>query len=164
MEAASLSPWRPIGHYLVQRGLITEAELEQALAEQRESGLRLGEILVARGWVSGPALAAAVSEQLGVELETESGFGAGLFAEIRKRHAAGRGLLVTPAEFEPDTEPTETVPDLQLVDDVPPYTPEQELAELRARVAALEKELEQERAARAEAEQKLLNRRSRKST
>jgi hypothetical protein len=61
MEAASLSPWRPIGRFLVERGLITEDELEKALAEQRESGLRLGEILVGKGWVSGPELAAIVS-------------------------------------------------------------------------------------------------------
>lgn len=163
MEAASLSPWRPIGQFLVERGLITEGELEEALAEQRESGLRLGEILVAKGWVSGPELAATVSEQLGVKLETESGFGAGLFAEIRRRHAAGRGLAVLPSEPEP--EPAEA--ELHLVDvdelDPKPLSPEEELVALRARVAALEEELKRERTARLEAEQKPAAKRPRKA-
>jgi hypothetical protein len=155
MEAASLSPWRPIGQCLVERGLITEDELEQALTEQRESGLRLGEILVAKGWVSGPELAATVSEQLGVELEMESGFGAGLFAEIRRRHAAGRGLTAVRPELEP--EPPAAEPELHLVDPAKfePLSPEAELAQLRAQVATLERELKRERAARLAAERQV---------
>jgi HAMP domain-containing protein len=147
MEAAT-SPWRPIGQFLVERHLITEAELEQALAEQEETGGRLGEILVARGWISGPALAAAVSEQLGIELETESGFGAGLFDEIRRRHAAVRGLATTP---EPEPAAGAEKPQLHLVEpEEAPASPADELAALRARVAELEQELERERAARGE--------------
>jgi hypothetical protein len=150
MEAASVSPWRPIGQFLVERGFITEDELEQALEEQRTSGARLGEILISRGWVSGPDLAATVSEQLGLELETERGFGAGLFAEIRKRHAAGRGLVVVATEPEP-APPVEEL-ELPPAEQHDPLSPEQELAELRARVVSLEDELEGERAWRVEAE------------
>lgn len=146
MEAAT-SPWRPIGQFLVERRLITEEELEQALTEQEETGGRLGEILVARGWISGPELAAAVSEQLGIELETESGFGAGLFDEIRRRHAAVRGLATTP---EPERAARAEKPQLHLVQPEVPTSPADELAALRARVAELEQELESERAARGE--------------
>src|SRR5512132_1743995 len=106
MERAE-SIWRPLGELLVGKGLVTKDELELALAEQAESGRLLGAILVERGFVSGPALAIALAEQYGVELHTERGFGTGLWAEIDRRHRAGRGL--PPAEnvvqFEPAKAP-----------------------------------------------------------
>jgi len=89
VEAASL-PWRPLGELFVGRGLITEAELETALAEQAATGKRLGEILVERGLVSGPDLTAALMDQLGVEISKEEGFGSGLWAEIKRRHRRTR--------------------------------------------------------------------------
>jgi len=89
MEAASL-PWRPLGELFVGRGLITEAELETALAEQAATGKRLGEILVERGLVSGPDLTDALMDQLGTEISKEEGFGSGLWAEIKRRHKRDR--------------------------------------------------------------------------
>ncbi len=62
-------PWRPLGRLLVEKGYLTELELEQALAQQlRREGSRLGEILVEGDYVSGPELARALAEQHGVEL------------------------------------------------------------------------------------------------
>lgn len=90
MERAD-SIWRPLGELLVEKKLLTEEELEFALTEQAETGRLLGAILVERGYVSGPALAVALAEQYGVELHTERGFGTGLWAEIDRRHRAGRG-------------------------------------------------------------------------
>ena len=90
MERAE-SIWRPLGELLVEKNLLTADELELALAEQAETGRLLGAILVERGYVSGPALAVALAEQYGVELHTERGFGTGLWAEIDRRHRAGRG-------------------------------------------------------------------------
>ena len=90
MESAE-SIWRPLGELLVEKKLLTEDELELALTEQAETGRLLGAILVERGYVSGPALAVALAEQYGVELHTERGFGTGLWAEIDRRHRAGRG-------------------------------------------------------------------------
>jgi len=89
VEAASV-PWRPLGELFVSRGLITEAELETALAEQAATGKRLGEILVDRGLVSGPDLTSALMDQLGVEISKEEGFGSGLWAEIKRRHRRAR--------------------------------------------------------------------------
>jgi hypothetical protein len=89
VEAASL-PWKPLGELFVGRGLITEAELETALAEQAATGKRLGEILVERGLVSGPDLTDALMDQLGVEISKEEGFGSGLWAEIKRRHRRAR--------------------------------------------------------------------------
>jgi hypothetical protein len=58
--------WRPLGRLLVESGLITKAELDQAIAEQRRHGRQLGQILVERGCLSGAVLARALAEQHGV--------------------------------------------------------------------------------------------------
>jgi len=90
VEAAENS-WRPLGELLLAKELISKDELDRALAEQADTGRLLGAILVERGFVSGPALAIALAEQHGVELNQERGFGTGLWAEIDKRHRASRG-------------------------------------------------------------------------
>ena len=102
MEAAHIA-WRPLGRLLVEQGLLTDDELEQALAEQQVTGERLGETIVKCGFVSGPELAAALAAQYGIELTTEKGFGTGLRSEIQRRHESDRRRIV------------------QLVPDPPPY-------------------------------------------
>src|SRR5712691_3638916 len=57
------NPWPPIGQLFFERGRVTSAELESALAEQRRTGERLGEILVKRGRISRIELAGALSTQ-----------------------------------------------------------------------------------------------------
>jgi hypothetical protein len=119
---------------LLAKGLVTRQELDVALAEQEDTGRLLGAILVERGFVSGPALAVALAEQCGVELPTERGFGTGLWAEIERRHRAGRDA--PPGEnvfrFEPAPQPRlEAVPD-----------PDPALDRLRAENRRLQDELE----------------------
>ena len=87
--------WRPLGALLVEKGLLTAEELEDALAAQQTSGKRLGEILVDRGHVSSPALTNVLAEQYGIELKTEEGFGTGLRAEIERRHSTRRPSVVS---------------------------------------------------------------------
>ena len=56
---------------LAQKGLVAPSSLQRALAEQRERpDRRLGEILVERGDLSAPTLAAVLAEQHGVTVET----------------------------------------------------------------------------------------------
>jgi hypothetical protein len=55
---------RPIGQILVEKGEISEIDLETALAEQERSGRRLGEILIEQGRTSWLALARAIAEQV----------------------------------------------------------------------------------------------------
>ena len=86
-------PWRPLGKLLVEKGLLTDKELEQALGEQAKSGRRLGEIIVERGYVSRPVLTNALAEQYGIVLQTESGFGTGLRSEIERRQTERRPPL-----------------------------------------------------------------------
>jgi hypothetical protein len=67
-EPTEVGAWRPLGNVLVEGGYLTKTELDNALEVQRERGGRLGEILVARGSMTAPALARALAEQHGVEL------------------------------------------------------------------------------------------------
>src|SRR3954452_14912145 len=92
MDAAPIT-WRPLGRLLVEKGLLTTAELEHALDEQERTGRRLGEILIDRRYLSGPALSHALAEQYGVDLTLERGFGSGLRREIERRHQAKRPVL-----------------------------------------------------------------------
>lgn len=74
MEAAALQfPWRQLGELLVAQELLTEDELEQALAEQAKSGRLLGQILVANSYLSAFSLARVLSEQHGVQLTPQEG-------------------------------------------------------------------------------------------
>ena len=135
MERAE-SIWRPLGELLVEKKLLTEDELELALAEQADTGRLLGAILVERGYVSGPALAVALAEQYGVELHTERGFGTGLWAEIDRRHRAGRGT-----EPEDNVVKLEAVP-APVVEIVPDPEPDPELNRLEAENRRLQDEIE----------------------
>src|SRR2546430_9481732 len=61
-------PWRPLGELLVEEGLLTGAELDRALTEQRRKGRLLGQILVAQGCMTALELARALARQHGVEV------------------------------------------------------------------------------------------------
>jgi hypothetical protein len=62
-------PWRLLGELLVAKKLIREDELERALAEQEETGRRLGEVLVDHGALTNVELINVLAEQYGVALE-----------------------------------------------------------------------------------------------
>ena len=57
----------PLGRLLVERGLLTLEQLEQALIEKETSGARLGEILVAHGWLTAADVARALADQHDLE-------------------------------------------------------------------------------------------------
>jgi hypothetical protein len=93
---------RPIGQILVEKGEISEADLEAALAEQERSGRRLGEILIEQGRTSWLALARAIAEQV---------------LDIQQ---ANREPEPTP-ELEPASDPVQMVRDLaERVASLPP--------------------------------------------
>jgi hypothetical protein len=64
--AAAPEAPRPLGRLLLERGVVSQEELDFALEDQHTSGRRLGEILVAQGSVSWATVAAVVAEQHGV--------------------------------------------------------------------------------------------------
>jgi hypothetical protein len=57
--------WRPLGHVLLDQGLVTKSQLADALLSQTPDK-RLGELLVERDIISGADLARALSEQHGL--------------------------------------------------------------------------------------------------
>jgi Type II secretion system (T2SS), protein E, N-terminal domain len=56
----------PLGTLLLTKGLVTEEQLEAALAERRATGALLGETLVKLGFVFEDELARVLAEQFGV--------------------------------------------------------------------------------------------------
>ena len=59
--------WIPLGSLLVGAGLVTQAQLDRALAVKAARGGRLGEAIVDAGYASTHEIAAAVAEQYGLE-------------------------------------------------------------------------------------------------
>lgn len=60
-----------LGQMLLARGLVTPADLDRALAAQRQLDARLGRALVRLGALSEDSLLPVLAEQLGIELLTE---------------------------------------------------------------------------------------------
>jgi hypothetical protein len=110
---------RPIGQILVEKGEISDVDLEAALAEQERSGRRLGEILIEQGRTSWLALARAIAEQV---------------LDIQQANAEPEEQPAPAAEPAPD--PVKMVRDLAervanlppVPDPLPPPDPERELA------------------------------------
>jgi hypothetical protein len=63
-----------LGSLLIAQGVVSAEAIEQALAEQKLSGARLGEILISRGYTSRAAIIVALAQQaeLLFELDAES--------------------------------------------------------------------------------------------
>ncbi len=71
MEAASTTRGS-LGEYFVERGLISQSDLERAHAEQLTTGKRLADILVKRGLVTGRDITEALMDQLGLASAPEA--------------------------------------------------------------------------------------------
>lgn len=50
-QAASSQPPKRLGGYLVEAGLLTCDQINVILSDQQATGMRFGEIVVARGWL-----------------------------------------------------------------------------------------------------------------
>ena len=51
-SSATITEMKLIGSYLIEAGLITQAHIDVALADQEATGVRFGDILVIRGWIT----------------------------------------------------------------------------------------------------------------
>jgi len=63
---------RPLGSLLVAQGVVSAEQIEEAMAEQRQSGARLGEILIARGYTSRAAIIDALAQQAELLFELDA--------------------------------------------------------------------------------------------
>ncbi len=99
VEAAKLPPPLPLdaaapgrrpqlGSILLREELLTREQLERALAEKEATGHRLGEIVVAHGWVSSAAVAQALAEQHGLE-----------YVDLAKTHLEPAAANLLPEKF-----------------------------------------------------------------
>jgi hypothetical protein len=151
MDAAPIT-WRPLGRLLVDKGLLSDEELDRALEEQEFTGKRLGEILVERGYLTTPTLSHALAEQYGVDLDFERGFGSGLRDEIERRHQAKRPVLrIVRQNAEPEIV---EIPHTFSVDGV--VALRDRLAEAESRLAELLPHLEEQWARLAEAQARIV--------
>lgn len=67
---------RRLGDVLVEQGVVTDAQVQLALAEQRQVGLQLGDVMLRRGFVTRPQIRRALAEQYAMPCyEIESHFG-----------------------------------------------------------------------------------------
>src|SRR5262249_20647629 len=104
-------PRRLLGLLLIEMGVISEEQLEQALKVQEESGERLGDILIARGYTSRLAIQDALAQQSGLWLEPGEGYGTGPRAQLIRREeraapqAAEAPLQRQELEKEEESEP-----------------------------------------------------------
>ncbi|HDL04514.1 MAG TPA: type II secretion system protein GspE, partial [candidate division Zixibacteria bacterium] len=55
---------KKVGDILIEKGVISEAQLEQALAEQKKTGRKIGQILVESGLITENQLIDTISERL----------------------------------------------------------------------------------------------------
>jgi hypothetical protein len=69
------SNWKPLGSLLVEKGMISDVQLKQALAAQNEGGGFLGEILVDKGWLTAADLVLALAAQLGLDFDVNRAAG-----------------------------------------------------------------------------------------
>ena len=95
---------RPLGAVLVEQGLVTDEDVQGALAVQVETSQPLGQILLQRCLIARPMLAKALAAQGGRLLDEEQGFGSGLMAKLEHLHLVRRGLPTdeqSPDQLEP---------------------------------------------------------------
>ena len=80
--------WRPLGQLLVERRLLTEEQLVEALEEQERTGRQLGDVLRSRFYLASATLDELLREQHELELELDRGYASGLRAALQRRTQA----------------------------------------------------------------------------
>jgi hypothetical protein len=95
-------PWRPLGQMLVERGLINEQQLENALREHASSGEPIGSVLVSLEYIPEETLRHVLLEQCGLDMTRQEGFGSGLLGQLERR---GVGHRTAAREQTPTVEP-----------------------------------------------------------
>lgn len=103
---------RPLGVVLIEQGLVTNDDVDGALAVQVKTSQPLGEILLERSLIARPLLAKALAAQRGRLLDKEGGFGSGLMARLEHVHLVRRGLPTELPRVEPDTTAEDRCSDL----------------------------------------------------
>jgi hypothetical protein len=96
MESAAR---RKLGDIFVERGLISDEQLQEALEQQRETGGKLGEVLVELGFVTRVALAGVITEQWDELRVTQGGRKAAEARALRLAPSNGSSASSSVVEF-----------------------------------------------------------------
>jgi hypothetical protein len=109
MRLGDLNPVSPgqkprfqLGALLVEKGLITEAQLDEALAERNVHGGLLGETLVRLGFVFEDELARTLAEQAGVPFVNLEANPVDRYATGTLPRSLGEALPALPVRFTPE--------------------------------------------------------------
>jgi hypothetical protein len=106
-------PRKPLGTLLVEAGLIDESQLAEALHDGTQTGERLGEVVVTRGWATEDDVARLLAEQWGLSYVDRASiwFDANALSRLSREDA--QNLEALPVRLEGDrvmvavAEPTE---------------------------------------------------------
>jgi hypothetical protein len=95
-------PRAQLGSLLLGKGLITEEQLDEALAERRLNGGLLGETLVRLGFVFEDELARVLAEQTDMPFLNLDAIPIDRFAAATLPRELGESLLALPVRFTPE--------------------------------------------------------------
>jgi type IV pilus assembly protein PilB len=117
-----------LGWLLLDKGLVTPGQLDEALSERRVQGGLLGEILVRLGFIFEPELARVLAEQAGVPFLNLEAVDVDPSAAATMPRSLGEALPALPVRFTPEgglviavADPTDAtlLPQLQLAINCP---------------------------------------------
>jgi DNA repair exonuclease SbcCD ATPase subunit len=137
----------PLGRLLVERGHVTEEQLQTALDEHARTGLPLGQVLISLSYVTAATVAQALATQQGGLVKTEYGLATGFgtpglvsFPPISPPASAPLAAAwIAPA---PEAEVVALpVPEIEIEQVAVVQGPDPELVAAQARITELEMEL-----------------------
>jgi len=128
IDTAAPGTGTPLGQILVERGLISEEQLQYALAEGQRTGEPIGEVIVRLGFAQTASIAQALATQAGGPTKSEYGYAVG-FAPP----PAAPPVTAAPA---PPVEATPLLP-AAAVEPAAAPVPDPELARLQAKLEDL---------------------------
>jgi hypothetical protein len=136
----------PLGTLLLERGLITDEQLQEALAEQDRSGLPLGQVLIGLSLVTATTIAQALATQEGGVAKTEFGISTGFGTPglLSMPPVSPPAAVSKPSWIAAEQEETPAAPVAEVVPLPTPFVPagpDPELESARSRIADLEMQL-----------------------
>jgi len=91
-----------LGELLIEKGLITKVQLDEALVERRQHGGLLGETLVRLGFIFEDELARTLAEQAGVPFVNIEAHSVDRYAAGTMPRSLGESLPALPVRFTPE--------------------------------------------------------------
>jgi type IV pilus assembly protein PilB len=95
-------PRLQLGELLIEKGLITQAQLDEALVERRQNGGLVGEALVRLGFIFEDELARTLAEQAGVPFVNLDANSVDRYAAGILPRSLGESLPALPVRFTPE--------------------------------------------------------------